>query len=173
MGVLHIVRKTDQWFLANFSKVSWKILKILLYLLYFNVKISVYFIQNRSHLYEKFSFTFYKLKNSPNVFFEFRWISSISLIFPEILPTIYSKPEYFLKTFTFKICDYCHGNTSSVLKMIFHRTRFSMSDRLVFAFYWADSIENCGVFFSYDRESKWTTAIFCNFFVAFSVDYDS
>ncbi len=49
-----------------------------------------------------------------------------------------------------------------------------MFDRLVFAFYWADSIENCGVFFPYDRELKLKV---CNFFVLFSVallvDYDS
>ncbi len=49
-----------------------------------------------------------------------------------------------------------------------------MSDLLVFAFYWANSIENCGVFFSYDRESKMNA---CDFFVifsvAFSIDYDS
>ncbi len=31
--------------------------------------------------------------------------------------------------------------------MIFHK-KFSMFDRLVFAFCWADSIENCGVLFS-------------------------
>ncbi len=49
-----------------------------------------------------------------------------------------------------------------------------MFDRLVFAFYWADSTENCVVFFSYDRESKINS---CDFFVifsvVFSVDYDS
>ncbi len=49
-----------------------------------------------------------------------------------------------------------------------------MCDRLVFTFYWADSIENCGVFFSYDRESKLNG---CDFLVIFSVvlsvDYDS
>ncbi len=49
-----------------------------------------------------------------------------------------------------------------------------MFDWLVFAFYWADSIENCGVFFSYDQELKLNA---CDFFVilsvTFSVDYDS
>ncbi len=46
-----------------------------------------------------------------------------------------------------------------------HRTRFSMFDRLVFTFYWADSIENCGVFFSYDWDLKLNACnFFCNFF---------
>ncbi len=51
-----------------------------------------------------------------------------------------------------------------------------MFDHLVFAFYWADSIENCGVFFSYDRdrESKMNTCDFYVLFsVVFSVDNDS
>ncbi len=73
-----------------------------------NIKIFVYFIQNLSPRYEKFTFIFYKLKNFPRVFFEFRWISRISLKFPEIFITIYSNPsnfpEYFLKIFTLKIC---------------------------------------------------------------------
>ncbi len=59
-------------------------------------------------------------------------------------------------------------------KTIFHRWRFSMFDRLVLAFYWSDSIENCGVFFAYNWESKINA---CDFFVIFSVpfsvDYDS
>ncbi len=49
-----------------------------------------------------------------------------------------------------------------------------MFDLLIFTFYWADSIENCEVFFSYNRESKMNA---CDFFVifsvVFSVDYDS
>ncbi len=60
-----------------------------------------------------------------------------------------------------------------VPKTIFHGWRFSVFDRLVFAFYWVDSIENCGVFFSYAKESKLNA---CDFFVIFyvvlSVDYD-
>ncbi len=43
---------------------------------------------------------FYKLKNSPHIFFEFRWISLISLKFPEILPTIYSKLLKFSRIFS-------------------------------------------------------------------------
>ncbi len=50
-------------------------------------------------------------------------------------------------------------------KTIFHWRRFSICDRLDFTFYWPDSIENCGVFFSYDRESKLNSRnFFCNFF---------
>ncbi len=52
--------------------------------------------------------------------------------------------------------------------------KFSMLDRLVSAFYCADSTENCGIFFSYDRELKLNN---CDFFVIFSValsvDYDT
>ncbi len=49
-----------------------------------------------------------------------------------------------------------------------------MFDRFVFGLYWADSIDNCGVFFSYNRESKINACDFFVFFsVAFSVDYDS
>ncbi len=62
-----------------------------LFLLYFNAKSFVYFIQNLNHPYKKFTFIFYKLKNFPHVFIEFCWISPISLKFPEIFPTIYSK----------------------------------------------------------------------------------
>ncbi len=56
-----------------------------------------------------------------------------------------------------------------------------MCDRLVFAFYCADSFENFGVFFSYDRESNFSydrdsKLNSCDFFVIFSValsvDYD-
>ncbi len=39
-------------------------------------------------------------------------------------------------------------------RTIFHSRRFSMFDRLVLAFYLADSIENWGVFLSYDWKSK-------------------
>ncbi len=48
-----------------------------------------------------------------------------------------------------------------------------MFDRLVFAFYWVDSTENCGVFFSYDGESKLNADdFFVIFSMALSVDYD-
>ncbi len=48
-----------------------------------------------------------------------------------------------------------------------------MFDWLIFAFYWAGSIENCGVFFSYDRESQLNACeFFVIFSVVFSVDYD-
>ncbi len=46
--------------------------------------------------------------------------------------------------------------------------------RLVFVFYWADFIENCGEFFSYGGESKMNACdLFVIFSVAFSVNYDS
>ncbi len=48
-----------------------------------------------------------------------------------------------------------------------------MFDRLGFTFYWADSIENCGVFFSCDRESKLNCDFFVIFSEALSVGYDS
>ncbi len=40
-----------------------------------------------------------------------------------------------------------------------------MFDRPVFAFYWADSIENCEVIFSYHRESKSNSCDFFKFFL--------
>ncbi len=81
----------------NFLETNFK---ILLYLLYFNVKIFVYFIQNLSCPYKEFTFIFYKLKNFPRVFFEFRWISPISLKFSEIIPPIYSKLLKFSRIFS-------------------------------------------------------------------------
>ncbi len=49
-----------------------------------------------------------------------------------------------------------------------------MFDRFVFGFRWADSIENCGVFFSYNQESKLNARDFFVFFsVMLSADYDS
>ncbi len=57
---------------------------------------------------------------------------------------------------------------------LFHRRKFSMFDQLVFTFYWVDSIENCGVFFSYYRDSKLNACdYFVIFSVAFSADYGS
>ncbi len=94
-----IVRKLTNNFLQIFQNFLWKNFKILLYLLYFNLKIFVYFIQNLSRQYEKFTFIFYKLKNFPRVFFEFLWISPISLQFPEIFPTIYLKLQVFQNIF--------------------------------------------------------------------------
>ncbi len=59
------------------------------------------------------------------MFFEFRWISPLSLKFPEIFSTIYLKllkfPEYFLKNFTLKICLniawICYECTKNVLRI--------------------------------------------------------
>ncbi len=58
-------------------------------------------------------------------------------------------------------------------KTIFHRRRLSMFDCVGFVFYWANSTENCGVFFSYNWESKLKSCdFFVIFFVVLSVDYD-
>ncbi len=47
-------------------------------------------------------------------------------------------------------------------RTLFHSRRFLMFDCLILAFYSADSIENWGVFLSYNRESK--SNFFCNLF---------
>ncbi len=55
-------------------------------------------------------------------------------------------------------------------RMLLHSRRFSMFDCLVLAFYAADSIENWGVFLSYDWESK---SNMCDFFAILFCDVTS
>ncbi len=95
-----LFEKLTNNFLQIFQNFLEKKLRILLYLLYLNIKIFVYFIQNLNSLYEKFTFIFSILKNFPHVYFEFRWISHISLKFSEIFPTIYSKVLKFARIFS-------------------------------------------------------------------------
>ncbi len=82
----------------NFLEGNFKIL--LYYLLYFNVNIFVYFIQNLNNPYETFIFIFYKLKIFPYVFFEFHSTSPISLKFLEIFSTNTSKLLKFSRMFS-------------------------------------------------------------------------
>ncbi len=94
------VRKFDKdWFLSidQFYRLSIRILKYRSLSIVF-----VYFIQNLSLPYEKFSFIFYKLKNFLHVFFEFHWISPAYLKFPKIFPTInlFKTTQFFRNIFS-------------------------------------------------------------------------
>ncbi len=55
---------------------------------------------------------------------------------------------------------------SLALRTLFHSRRFLMFDRLVLAFYLADSTENCGEFLSYNQELK---SKVCDFFAICSM----
>ncbi len=63
-----LFEKLTNNFMQIFQNYFEKNFLILLYLLYFNVNIFVYFIQNLSRPYKKFIFIFSKLKNFQHVF---------------------------------------------------------------------------------------------------------
>ncbi len=112
-------------FLQIFQNCLEKNFKILIFLIYFIVKIFIYFIQNLSRPYEKFTFIFYKLKNFSHFFKNFveflLFFCNFLKFFPQFIQNSSSFSEHFLKICILKICLNiawkCYEYTNNVVRI--------------------------------------------------------